>query len=264
MRLGISIIFILLSANITFSQALKLDWMDKTIQKNFITTIEDSLLYSFKATAKGEISNASFTDIDLLSSVKFIQKTDGHSVGYCTKICYAAFDTDFDETMPYSLEAGTSSDAIFRGTDGSPGFQIYLYPFPPGADDQDIRIPGVTIIRVKFVNVANPENDYIEFDIRFEISVDGANSVKIGEPGEFNIYPNPANDFVKVGANEVNLTQFRNSSVKIYDMLGNIVKSIDNFNLNEEINISNLATGRYIQVISNSAGQTYSLPLIKN
>lgn len=260
MRLGIVTLLFLFSTMFASSQALKLDWMDNTVQKNFITTIEDSLLYSFKATAKGAISNSSFADIELLSSVKFIQLAKGHSVGYCTKICYAAFDTDFYETMPYTLDAGTSSDAIFRGTDGSPGFQIYLYPFPPGEDDQDIRIPGVTIIRVRFMNIANPDNDYIEFDIRFEISVDGANSVKIGEPGEFNVYPNPANDFVKFGANELNSTQFRNSSVKIYDMLGNIVKSIDNFNLNEEINISNLAPGRYIQVISSSTGQTYSLP----
>lgn len=257
---AILLVFLAFNAN---SQSLRIDSMDELIQKNFVTTIEDSLLYSYKATARGEMTNTTFGDLNLTSSVKFIEKAENHSIGYCTELCYDAFDTDFTESITYKLEAQASTNTIFTGTDGSAGFQIYLYPYPPGTFD-DVRFPGVTIIRVRFMNADNPDNDFVEFDVRFEISVDGQASVSYEIPESIKLFPNPANDFVKLNISNEDAVNFQNSNVKIYDMLGNIVLEVENYNLNSEINVSDLAPGRYIKAITNAQGKTYSLPLIKN
>lgn len=263
MKILTSIFAIFALTNIAFSQSLTINWMDSDVQKNFITTDPDSLAYSYKATAKGEMTNNTFGALKLISSVKFIEKAPNHSIGYCTKICYSAFDEDFVETMPYTLEAGQSTNSVFRGTDGSDGFQIYLYPFAPD-ELEDVRYPGTTIIRMRFMNYDNQENDFIEFDIKFEISVDGVSSVELGKPGEFTLYPNPANDRVKLNISDEQESLFVNSNVKIYDLLGNKVLEFDNYNANQELNIANLTPGRYIQAITNSEGKVFSLPLIKN
>lgn len=249
--------------NISFSQSLKLEWMDSEVKKNFITTVQDSLDYSYKASAHGEMKNVGFGDIEILSSVVFLEKAENHSISYCTRVCYAAFDEDFYEVESSLLKSGGSTDDIFSGSDGSAGFQIYLFPFAPDGSEYD-RFPGVTIIRVKFMNIADPENDFVEFDIKFNISVDGVNSVEYGKPGDFTLSPNPANDYIKLDINSNIANNFKNSNLKIYDLLGNVVLNIDNYSPNQEINVNSLSTGRYIQAITGLDGKTYTLPLIKN
>lgn len=263
MKMFFLTILLLTFTNSLFSQSLEIKYMDDVIQKNFITTIEDSLLYSYKATARGEFVNNSFNNIELFSSVKFIEKAENHSIGYCTELCYDGFDEDFTESITYQLAGNASTNTIFRGTDGSDGFQIYLYPYPPGTIE-DVRYPGVTVIRIRFMNAVDPDNDFIEFDVRFEISVDGQASVTYEIPEGMKLSPNPANDFVKLNVSNSDADNFRNTNVIIYDLLGNIVLELNNYNLNSEINISELAPGRYIKVITDSKGKTYSLPLIKN
>lgn len=264
MKIILLLISILFLNSSLFSQSLKVEWMDLNVKKDFITTNEDSLLYVFKASAHGEMINTTFSNLELFSSIEFIQKAENHSIGYCTKVCYSAFDVDFTETETYILEANTSTNKIFSGSDGSEGFQIYLYPFAPNGNDIEDRFPGITIIRVKFMNANDSDNDFVEFDIKFDISVDGVSSVEYGKPGDFTLSPNPANDFVKLGVNSNISSNFNNSNLKIYDLLGNVVLNIDNYSPNQEININTLTAGRYIQAITGINGKTYTLPLIKN
>jgi len=237
--------------------------MDNVVKKDFNTIDPDSLLYVYKASAHGEMTNTTFSDLELFSSIEFLQKAENHSIGYCTYVCYDAFDVDFVESDTYILKGNTSTNSIFAGSDGSEGFQIYLYPFAPDGNDEVDRFPGVTIIRVKFMNVKDPDNDFVEFDIKFEITVDGVASVKYGKPGDFTISPNPVDDSFKLDIDENLISNFNNSNLKIYDLLGNVVLNIENYTPNQEININSLATGKYIQAITGLDGQTYSLPLIK-
>jgi hypothetical protein len=57
-----------------------------------------------------------------------------------------------------------------------------------------------------------------------------------------NIYPNPANDFINV---EV-INGHRVGTIRIYNTVGALVKSIDMNGSEKEINISELPTGLYI------------------
>ncbi len=250
----ITLVFVVYSTN---AQSLKLQWVDEFVEKNFITTDPDSLLYQYQATSYGEIINTSNQDIEVFSSMKFIERADSHSISYCTIVCYNAMDEDFVETQTYPWKAGQSSNEIFF-----PSFQIYLHPYPPNTWE-DIRVPGKTKVRIKFMNVADPENDFIEIDINYDISVDGVKSVTYEIPKEFVLFPNPASDVVTLDVKNEQKVDFANSSVKIYDLLGNVVLRVDNYNPMQEINISSLSTGRYIKAITDNKGKTYTLPLIK-
>lgn len=250
-----ALVFLGYTAN---SQSLRLIDLDHLVEKDFITTDPDSLLYQFQATSYGEISNISDKTIRVFSSMRFLEKTEGHSISYCTVVCYNPMDHDFVEDIQnaYTWEPGQSSNEIF-----APSFQIYLHPYPPDTWD-DIRIPGTTKIRLRFMNIDDPDNDFIEFDITYNITVDGVKSVTYEIPKEFVLYPNPSNNVVRLDIKNEQIVNFTNSKVKIYDLLGNVVLSVDNYNPSQDINISSLSSGRYIKAITDNKGKTYTLPLV--
>ena len=70
------------------------------------------------------------------------------------------------------------------------------------------------------------------------VTVNEGSSVDNLNVNTFNIYPNPANDFIIVENAE-------NSTVYIINMLGEVVSITDNANTIQVINISNLANGTY-------------------
>ena len=60
------------------------------------------------------------------------------------------------------------------------------------------------------------------------------------EVAEYDIYPNPAKDFVRISANNGQL-----SSVKIYNVTGVLIKQIEVYSKEIEINISDYNPGVY-------------------
>lgn len=264
MKIIFTTLILIISFSKLPSQSLELLWYDDNVEFDFPTTPQDSLYKYYLVKAKGEFVNNSSEDVKISSSVEFLEKAPNHSIAYCTTVCYDLFDVDFTESIDYTLKAGQSTDSIFSGSDGSPGFQVYLHPFPPGTIEE-VRFPGITKIRVTFFNVDDPENDRISFDITYNILVDGEGigTVTYEIPEEFKLFPNPTSDVVRLQIDSDERHLFENSQVKIYDLLGNVVLKVDNYNLNQEINVSELATGRYIKAITNSKGETFTLPLIK-
>ena len=95
-----------------------------------------------------------------------------------------------------------------------------------------------------------PKNHYVEVRTMYaddkssvslmDIFASGVNVSEINETSSFNVYPNPASDFVKVTT--VNGQQ---STVRIYNILGMLVEEIE-INSNEtEINVSDYNPGIY-------------------
>ena len=104
-----------------------------------------------------------------------------------------------------------------------------------------------------------PKNHYVEVRTMYaddkssvslmDIFASGVNVSEINETSSFNVYPNPASDFVKVTT--VNGQQ---STVRIYNILGMLVEEIE-INSNEtEINVSDYNPGVYFFNIQTENG----------
>ena len=104
-----------------------------------------------------------------------------------------------------------------------------------------------------------PKNHYVEVRTMYaddkssvslmDIFASGVNVSEINETSSFNVYPNPASDFVKVTT--VNGQQ---STVKVYNTLGMLVEEIE-INSNEtEINVSDYNPGVYFFSIQTENG----------
>lgn len=76
----------------------------------------------------------------------------------------------------------------------------------------------------------------------------------------FLLYPNPANDFIKIQKNETSAIAFE---YKIVDLVGRVVKT-GKSSYNEKISIENLKTGNYIIQIETVLGEKMTEKLIKN
>lgn len=73
-------------------------------------------------------------------------------------------------------------------------------------------------------------------------------NVSVIENSDFYLYPNPAVDYLYVKGPESNIL-----SIKVYDSQGKTVQSIDDLNLNDRIDTSNLKKGVFvIEIITNS------------
>jgi hypothetical protein len=66
----------------------------------------------------------------------------------------------------------------------------------------------------------------------------GVTTIHIGEP-EFNIYPNPANDFIEIE------TDFENSSISVFDVTGKLILREKIIQNKTRIDLSNYSTGLY-------------------
>lgn len=94
---------------------------------------------------------------------------------------------------------------------------------------------------------APAQSRYNEFEyfVRVHWSVDGL--AETGEKG-IEIYPNPANDFIRIDGIEP-------TKVQVYNALGQKMKTVQNTN---EINVSDLAEGIYLFRITDAERKHYS------
>lgn len=104
-----------------------------------------------------------------------------------------------------------------------------------------------------------PKNHYVEVRTMYaddkssvslmDIFASGVNVSEINETSSFNVYPNPASDFVKVSTDNSQQT-----TVRIYNVLGMLVEEIE-INSNEtEINVSDYNPGVYFFNIQTESG----------
>ena len=104
-----------------------------------------------------------------------------------------------------------------------------------------------------------PKNHYVEVRTMYaddkssvslmDIFASGVNVSEINETSSFNVYPNPASDFVKVSTDNSQQT-----TVRIYNVLGMLVEEIE-INSNEtEINVSDYNPGIYFFSIQTENG----------
>ncbi len=80
------------------------------------------------------------------------------------------------------------------------------------------------------------------------LQLDATASTKDILASNFNIYPNPAKDFLNIKSSSAAI-----SSVKIYDLLGKQVRAEDNLQ-NNKIDVSDIASGIYLMKINSNLG----------
>lgn len=80
------------------------------------------------------------------------------------------------------------------------------------------------------------------------LQLDATASTKDILASNFNIYPNPAKDFINIKSSSAAI-----SSVKIYDLLGKQVRAEDNLQ-NNKIDVSDIASGIYLMKINSNLG----------
>ena len=101
----------------------------------------------------------------------------------------------------------------------------------------------------------NPDKMEPEYRTREEIET-GIENVTDNKTNSFEIYPNPATETFRIKGIDT-----MKSNLKIYDISGRLVKSIDNVSVCDAISVSDLAAGMY-EVIASSATGTKSTRLI--
>jgi len=88
-----------------------------------------------------------------------------------------------------------------------------------------------------------------------DVTITGINANSLYEA---NIYPNPANNYINIFAEE------HLSNIKIVDMLGNVVLEQSKINSNSiDLNIENLSNGIYSVVANSNNGKIYKTKFVK-
>ena len=71
------------------------------------------------------------------------------------------------------------------------------------------------------------------------------------------MYPNPSNGIV-------NFTNVENATIEVYNMMGQVVASVNNANANASIDLSNVANGNYVvRIVKDGAIATSKLNIVK-
>ena len=71
------------------------------------------------------------------------------------------------------------------------------------------------------------------------------------------MYPNPSNGIV-------NFTNVENATIEVYNMMGQVVASVNNSNANASIDLSNVANGNYVvRIVKDGAIATSKLNIVK-
>ena len=97
---------------------------------------------------------------------------------------------------------------------------------------------------------SNNINNFTTADCLKQTSKPYTDNYEIEENFNFNIYPNPAQNFIKITSNNLH-QQLPKSHIVIYDLLGKLVKNAGTFGTEITINIEDLRSGMYVVQIAN-------------
>ncbi|MBE9466981.1 MAG: T9SS type A sorting domain-containing protein [Bacteroidetes bacterium] len=188
-----------LSVNCLFAQNLSLT----DTSANDITN--DTLIISGTTTAlvaDVEITNNSSSTISI--KVKKIENylVSGSINTFCWGQCFSPFT--YVSPNPIDIDGGGINKKDFHGDYTS-------------NDNQ-----GTSIITYVFFDADNPD-DSASVTVLFEVGLDDISS-NINEVNSFNVYPNPATDYVNISGNSMN--NHSSAKIIIYDALGSVVKEI--------------------------------------
>lgn len=176
---------------------------------------------------------------------------------------YYGGDQWFTAVVPASGSITVETDGV---NDDDTGIAVYsgscsLLTQIDCNDDNDtntysvLSLTGLTSGETIYIRVW--EYDESDSTIQFQVSAyDASLSNESFERNDFTIYPNPANNFFKVNAQET-------VSIEVYDILGKLVVKKENNSSNDQINISNLNAGVYMVNVKNDNGGIKIFKLIK-
>lgn len=139
----------------------------------------------------------------------------------------------------------TASNHVLLGqftTDGVFSFHLNLQIATPIAGESQI-----------FVSDAAGANEYLDSTLNYtsEIIDNSGLEENAFNTSSITIYPNPTNQLVSFHTSNVNMATSSLVDVKIFDLSGRNLLSINNFNLKDAITVDSLNTGVYNIVITN-------------
>lgn len=141
------------------------------------------------------------------------------------------------------------------------------YPMPPGTDGENAQRPFLCRVGDKlyisydqstFTFVAMPENFIADMNWQSHVMVyqiDDPNGIENADQDLFKVYPNPANNFVKIEC-----IKSSSISVTLFDINGRLI--LESFE--SEISIENLEVGTYFLIITDDLGNIEREKLIVN
>ena len=194
----------------------------------------------FSIALHANVKNVSASTKPVRLRVETTSLKEGHQVLFCFGVsCYPPFTSDFE--MPQgeveNIKSGDSSEY---------GLKLELVPN---------GIIGKSTIKIIFLIDGNPA-DRAEFNASFNVGATGVvDDIQITR-----IYPNPASDFFKFETAEKLAS---NAVLNLFDMKGNLVKSVSLVNGIETINTKDLPEGYYPVSIISSNKTTNSAIIIK-
>jgi len=103
----------------------------------------------------------------------------------------------------------------------------------------DAEFPGATnVASAIYMTVGGIPNWYSTNSVPFVglVMHDNTSNIETATENNINVYPNPANDVL-------NITNAENATITIYNVLGEVVKTVTNVN---QISLANVAEGSYI------------------
>lgn len=198
----------------------------------------DNIVYGEPAAsylqANATITNTGSTDIDVL--VKFEEVMAG-PVGSGHYFCWAVCYNEGSITQGFV----TPAQHYVTVPAGSSSTNFYSDYVPHGT-------VGIATYRYTFYDSSNP-SDETSIDITFNTQNVGVEELRAGTNGVSDSYPNPARSVAKVN---YSLAQgWRNAEVKVYSMLGSLVKTVA---LTEDqgtlkLNVASLPAGMYFYTL---------------
>lgn len=190
-------------------------------------------------------------------------------------------------TGPVELEAadvnnwkvftmGSGTDGIDLEVDASKGFQHYLIAIKMlygGADNQIYIGSDVSGAKSsswgtrycfltgtnagKWFSISNDNGGSLCLHMNFNGYTMPGTSSAINLTNDINIYPNPSNDII-------NIANVEGSDISIYNIMGQVVESINNAKYTNSIDMSKYANGTYIvKVVKGSSISTHKFNLMK-
>lgn len=147
--------------------------------------------------------------------------------GTASALCWTVCSMDYGAGAMPVLMAPGGAQSIASG-----GFcDLFVLHYKP------INNTGMTLYRVSFKNTAN-SNDSAHFFVRFNATV---SVPEISKTANISAYPNPANNFINVDIDQFN----ENTRLRIVDVLGSTVKTIEINSANTRISTADLKEGIY-------------------
>lgn len=208
-----SISFILTAQNFTIKDHNDTDISNTTI--DIYGSVSDNELQ-----AELQIVNNGTEDYNVILKKSYISNVTGTINYFCTNMCSLPSTM---ESNPYPVNAGQSKE-----------FSIHYFP--------NGNVGNTTIMYTLYnADVMNHSGDSVSITVNYIVTI----SVNEALSDKMDIYPNPSTGII-------NINNVEGSTVLVYNVLGEIVSSIENANQFNIVDLSAYTNGTYVvKVLTN-------------